>query len=170
MKRSLSRGWILTALALAILLTALPGAIQKIIATRDPYLFTSQFLQDPLARLSGPGRLRFILQPVLASVIGIRDGIRGAPAGNPPFLSGLLFHKTHRMNLLKSALASVRNLVSIAIILDVVSQYIIFREVHPGAALLRGPVLISAPYSLSRAAANRIDREGPRYAPVGRLS
>lgn len=168
MKISFSRSWILTTLALAIVLAAVPGAIQRLIETRDAYLFTRHFFQDLLARLSGPGRMRFILQPALAVFFGIRDGVKDARAGNPPFLSGLLFHKAHRTNLLNSALESVRNLVAIAIILDVASQLIIFREVHPGAALLLGPVLISAPYSLSRATANRVARENPRHAPARR--
>jgi len=65
--------------------------------------------------------------------------------------------------LLRSAFASVRNLVAIAIILDVVSQFLIFHEIHPGAALLLGPVLIAVPYALSRALTNRIvgRRKGP---------
>jgi hypothetical protein len=56
----------------------------------------------------------------------------------------------------KGALSSVSNLIAVAILLDVISQYLIFREIHPGAALILGPVLIALPYSLSRALANRI--------------
>jgi hypothetical protein len=41
-------------------------------------------------------------------------------------------------------------LVSIAIVLDVIFQFIIFDNVHPGAALLLGPVLIAVPYAVSR--------------------
>jgi hypothetical protein len=63
--------------------------------------------------------------------------------------------------------ASVRNLVAIAILLDIISQYLIFREIHPGAALLLGPVLIAAPYSLARALANRVARgHGPATSSV----
>jgi len=47
-------------------------------------------------------------------------------------------------------------LVAIAIILDLICQALILREVHPGAALLLGPVLISVPYSVSRTLVNRI--------------
>lgn len=168
MKISFSRSWILAWLALAILLAAVPGAIQQLIETHDPYLFTRHFFQDLLARLSGPGRLRFIVQPALAVFLGIRDGVKDAHAGSPPFLSGLMFHKTHRLTLFKSALGSVRNLVAIAVILDVASQFIIFREIHPGAALLLGPLLISAPYSLSRATANRVALGNARHTPARR--
>lgn len=158
MKFSLSRSSILTALAILILLAALPGAIQRLLQTGDPYLLTRKFFDDILARLSGAGRLRFILQPTIALLIGRRDGIRDFQTRRPPFLVGLVLHPTHRHDLLRSAFVSVRDLVAIAIILDVVSQLLIFREIRPGAALLVGPVLITFPYSISRALGNRIAR------------
>jgi hypothetical protein len=46
---------------------------------------------------------------------------------------------------------SIADLVATAIILGVTSQFLIFREFHPLAASLVGPVLIAVPYSLSRA-------------------
>ena len=52
----------------------------------------------------------------------------------------------------------IQNLVMIAILLDMISQYLIFREVRPGAALMVGPVLIAIPYSVSRGLSNRIAR------------
>ena len=156
MKISFSRGSVLTAIAIAILVSALPGAIRRVIQSGDPYLFTRRFFADLRARLSGPGRLRFILQPTAAMLLGLRDGKRDSRTRCPPFLSGLFFRRTHRTELLRSAIASVRDLVAIAIILDLISQVLLFREVRPGAALLLGPVLIGVPYSVSRALANRV--------------
>jgi hypothetical protein len=155
---SISRNSILNVVVIAILLAAVPAAIWRLIQTGDPYLFTQRFFADMLARLSGPGRMRFILQPTVAILLGARDGAKDARAGLPPFLWALAFHGTHRRELWRSSLASVRNLVAVAILLDVVSQFFIFREVHPGAALLLGPVLIALPYALSRALTNRIVR------------
>jgi hypothetical protein len=48
-----------------------------------------------------------------------------------------------------------------AIILDVISQYLIFHNVHPAAALLLGSVLIGVPYAASKGLANRIVRRAP---------
>jgi len=64
---------------------------------------------------------------------------------------------------MRSALASVRDLVAVAILLDVAAQLLIFRMVHPGAALLFGPVLIGFPYASSRALTNRIVRQRGRH-------
>jgi hypothetical protein len=162
----ISRSSVLTALAIAILLAALPSATERLVRTGNPYLLTQQFFEDMLARLSGTGRLRFILQPIAAALLGLRDGKKDSQAGCPPFLLGLVYHRAHRSDLLRSAFASVRDLVAIAIIMDVISQFLIFREVHPGAALVLGPVLIAGPYSISRAVANRVARRRSRQAPV----
>jgi hypothetical protein len=156
MKISFSRSSVLTAIAIVILLSALPSAIRRIIQTGDPYLFTWRFFEDLWARFSGPGRLRFILQPTVAVLVGVRDGKRDSRVRCPPFLSGIGFRRIHRPDLWRSGISSVRDLVAIAIILDLICQILIFREIHPGAALLLGPFLIAVPYSLSRMLTNRI--------------
>jgi len=111
-----------------------------------------------LARLTGPGKFRFILQPAMAIIIGVRQGVKDAHANLPPFLWGLVFHALYRRHALRTAFAGVRDLIAIAILLDMISQALIFREVHPGAAVLLGPVLIAVPYSVARSLANRIAR------------
>jgi hypothetical protein len=155
---SISRRWVLGGLVIATLVVLTPRAILRILETGDLYLFTNQFFLDILARLSGPGRLRFVFQPVVAVILGVRSGMKDGSAGLPPFLWALLFHKQHRRELFRSTLASVRNLVAIAILLDLIAQFLIFHEVRPGAALVVGPVLIGVPYVVSRALSNRIWR------------
>jgi hypothetical protein len=166
MKISLSRSAVVTFLAIAILLAALPSAIRRFIQTGSPYLFTRDFFADILARFSGAGRLRFIVQPTVALVIGVRDGIKDARAGHLPFVLELMSRSARKRDILRSAIASVRDLISIAIILDVISQFLIFRRIHPGAALLVGPVLIAIPYAASRALANPLSRKRARSAQV----
>jgi hypothetical protein len=157
---SISRSAVLATITVAILLVAVPGAITKIIETGDPYLFTRQFFYDIVSRLTGPGRLRFIFQPLVATFLGLRDGRRDASAGAPPFLWGLIFNDSYRPRLLRSALASIRDILCVAILLDILSQALIFGfgEIHPGAALVVGPILIAAPYTLARVLANSMTR------------
>jgi hypothetical protein len=111
-----------------------------------------------LARLSGAGRIRFLLQPTVAMLLGSRDGLKDARTGLPSYLCALAFHGEHRRQLLRGAFTSIRELVAVAILLDLLSQFLIFREIHPGAAILLGPVLIGVPYSVSRTFASRIAR------------
>jgi hypothetical protein len=149
---------ILSVFVIAILVAALPRAIMRIIQTGDLYLFTDRFFQDILARLSGPGRLRFIMQPAVAVILGTLGGMKDARSGLPPFLWALVLHNEHRRGLLRSALMSTRNLLAVAILLELISQVLIFHEIRPGAALVIGPVLIGVPYALSRALSNRMWR------------
>jgi hypothetical protein len=97
---SVSRSWILYAIVIAVILATLPGAIRKIVQTGDLYLFTERFFQDILARLSGPGRLRFIVQPTVAILLGIRSGMKDAQGNVPPFFQAFIFHPKHRREML----------------------------------------------------------------------
>ena len=167
--KSKYREWILPIIVVAILLAFTPHALYRVIKNGNVYLFTSDFFGDILARLHGPGRFRFILQPTVAMLLGIRDGRKDAREGGAPFLWALISHNELRPQLLKHMFTSVRNLVSIAILLDLISQYLIFRLVRPGAALILGPVLIAAPYSCARALSNRLARrrsEGGAATPA----
>ena len=155
-----------TGVVIALLLAALPKAILRIIHTGDLYLFTDHFFQDILARMSGPGRLRFILQPMVAIILGTRSGMKDASAGLPPFLWALVLHREHRRELLRTTLTSTQNLLAVAILLDLISQALIFHEIRPGAALVVGPVLIGVPYALSRALSNRWRRHRKPAVPL----
>ena len=154
----LKRENIVPALALLVIAAALPPAIMDTIETGRVYLFSSQFLHELPQRFTGPGRFRFVLQPLLAILLGVRGGLADARAGNPPYLFGLIFHAGQRSELLQSGAAATRTLLSMGIILDVVFQFVIYQEVHPGAAVLIGPILIAFPYALSRALTNRLAR------------
>jgi hypothetical protein len=155
---TLRRDTIVTVLALLVVVVALPFAIVDTFETGRVYLFSRQFIEELPQRFTGPGRLRFILQPMVAIVLGIRGGLRDAKAGNPPFLFGLLFSAGHRRELLRSGVAAIRNLLAFGIILDLVFQVVLYRSVHPGAALVVGPILICFPYALSRALTTRVAR------------
>jgi hypothetical protein len=149
---------VITGLAIVILVAAIPSAVRDTFETGRVYLFSAQFFEELPQRLTGPGRFRFVLQPLVAIFLGWRSGLSDARAGLPPFLYVLLSRGADRKKVLRSGLAAVRDLVAIAIVLDAVSQLLIYRQVHPGAALILGPVLISVPYALARALTGRVLR------------
>ena len=150
------RETIVTALAILVIVAALPFAIAETIETGRVYLFSRQFLEELPQRFTGPGRLRFILQPAIAILLGLRGGLADAKTGNPPFLFGLLFDAGRRRELLRSGVATIRNLLAFGIILDIVFQWVLYGAVHPGAAVLIGPILICAPYAIARALTTRV--------------
>ncbi len=147
---------IVTLLAVLVIAIAVPFAIVDTIETGRVYIFSRQFLEELPRRFTGPGRLRFLLQPMLAIVLGIRGGLADSRRGNPPYLIGLLRRDGPRRELLRSGLAAIRNLVALGIIMDVVFQLVIYHSVHPAAALLIGPILICFPYAVSRALTTRV--------------
>ena len=75
---------ILAGLTLLVLALSLPGSLRNAYDRGGLYLFSRAFLEDIPKRLAGPGRFRFILQPVTAIVLGFamawltrgRDGRR----------------------------------------------------------------------------------------------
>ncbi len=154
----LRRETIVPALALVVILAAIPAAILDTIETGRVYLFSRQFLEELPQRFTGPGHFRFILQPTFAILLGLRGGLADAKSGNPPYLFGLLFDAQHRRELLRSGLNTIGSLLAAGIILDVVFQLVIYGQVHPGAAVVVGPILICIPYATSRALTNRLAR------------
>ena len=129
---TLRRDTIVSVLALLVIVVAVPFASVDTFETGRVYLFSRQFIEELPQRFTGPGRLRFILQPVTAILLGIRGGLRDAKTGNPPYLFGLLFGAERRRELLRSGVAAIRNLVALGIIMDIVFQLIIYHSVHPG--------------------------------------
>jgi hypothetical protein len=152
-RRGLTAG--LALLTGAVLLASAPASLAEAWRRGGFYLFSRDFLEEIPRRLTGPGRFRFLLQPLLASILGVRSGREDARAGRPPFLAGVLFHPDQRKLLLASAFGSIVHLLLMGILLDSLFQWVLFGTSYPGAALVVGPVLITVPYAVARALSNR---------------
>lgn len=144
---------VLTVLALAL---SVPASLRDAWERGGFYLFSREFLEDLPRRLTGPGRLRFLLQPAVAIALGIGAGRSDSRAGRPPYLLALLLGHEARGELVKSAYQSIAHVVLAGILVDSVCQWLILGASYPGAALAVGPVLIALPYALARALANRL--------------
>jgi hypothetical protein len=120
------------------------------------YLFSREFVNDLVARLTGPLHFRFILQPSIAIFLGIRDGLMDAKAGTPPFIYDLIFRPQNRRRQLAAAFHKLLTPIIVATVLDAIAQYLIFRHVRPLHALLVGMFVMGLPYSVARGITNRI--------------
>ena len=149
---------VLAGLTALVLLVSVPGALRDAYDRGGFYLFSQAFLEDLPKRLTGPGRFRFVLQPLVATLLGIRSGVADARAGRPPYLLGLLTDSKQRGELVRDGLGTVANLVLMGILLDSVFQWLILGASYPGPAVIVGPVLITAPYAVARALSNRAGR------------
>lgn len=153
--------WVTLALAgvtLLVLLLSVPGSLREAFERGGFYVFSHAFLEDLPKRLTGPGRFRFVLQPAIATLLGIRSGLADARAGRPPYLLALATDGTRRGELARDGFGTVANLLLMGILLDSVFQWMILGQSYPGAALLVGPVLITTPYAIARALSNRVTR------------
>ena len=113
-------------------------------------------LPDTLgAMLGGPGRMRFLLQPLIAIAMGIRDGRVDAAAGRPPYVFGVLFVHGARKEELMTGLRTLAKPLAVAVLLDAILQYVILRSVRLWHALLAGTILIALPYVVARGLTNR---------------
>ena len=67
--------WVLAGLTVFVLALSVPVSLQYAHEHGGFYLLSSAFLADIPKRLTGPGRFRFILQPLIAILLGIRGGL-----------------------------------------------------------------------------------------------
>ena len=109
-----------------------------------------------LELIAGPGTFRFVIQPVLAILLGVRDGRNDAKSGTPPFLHTLLFDSGKRREALKGGLQAIALPLSLAVALDSILQIYIFGVWRLQWALIVGVCLVGIPYILARGITNRI--------------
>lgn len=116
------------------------------------------FIDGLLARVDGPMSLRLVLQPLMALIFAFRDGRKDAREGRAPYFWALFTDPRHRREMLESGWKSIGKVFVIAIVLDLVFQYIVFHEFRPIGALGAGIVLAIIPYALLRGPVNRLGR------------
>jgi hypothetical protein len=114
------------------------------------------------ARIHGPFHLRFILQPIMAIIIGWRDGKSDALLGVPPYIFEMFTSKGKRRENLRKGLNSIWKPLTIGVVIDIIVQIILFQSVRIFGALLVGGLLIGLPYSLFRGIGNRLNRQSKR--------
>src|SRR5271157_5589698 len=89
-----------------------------------------------LGRVHGPMHFRFILQPLMACIFAVIDGIKDARAGRGPYFWDLFWESGHRRELLRSGWKSVGKIFIVALVLDAVYQFIELHWFYPVEALV----------------------------------
>ena len=109
-------------------------------------------------RPGGPMTLRFILQPVMASVVAAIDGVRDARSGASPYFWSLVTGSEPRGKRLKQGLIATSRIILLGIGMDVAYQVIEFKQFYPGEAAIVAILLAFVPYLLMRGPFARIAR------------
>ena len=119
----------------------------------------TRFVADLVGRVHGPLTFRLILQPLMAAFFAVRDGVKGAREGRPPYFWSLFNSPAaERRRLLQEGWKAVVKVFLLAFVLDVVYQVIVFRWVYPFESLAVSIILAFLPYLLLRGLVNRIAR------------
>ena len=111
---------------------------------------------------SGPLGFRFVLQPVMAATLAVRDGIRDAGAGRSPYFWTVLTNPAERTARLLEGLKATARVILLALAMDAAYQVIVFRRFYLDEAIGIAILLAFVPYLLIRGpverATNRLRR------------
>jgi hypothetical protein len=126
---------------------------------------------DLAERVSGPMTFRLYLQPMMALLFAIRDGVKAAREGRQPFFQSIITDRVNRGALLREGFNAVSRIFFFAIVMDLIYQLIVIHWFYPGEALIVAFTLAFLPYLIFRGVANRIARSLFRRAEeTGRSS
>ncbi len=114
-----------------------------------------EYLQEAT---SGKGSLRFILQPVTATLLGIRAGRRDGSSGARPYFVLLLANRESRRAALADGAKHVSKVFIAAVVVDAILQFLAYGSVRPGWAVTVGVLLAGVPYIIVRGLTNRVMR------------
>lgn len=109
-------------------------------------------------RVGGPMTFRLILQPTMAALLAIRAGLKDAREDRSPYLWHVLTDPIQRARLLHEGWKSIARVFLLAVIMDVIYQWIVARWVYPVEVLIVATVLAVVPYVLLRGPVNRLSK------------
>jgi len=117
-----------------------------------------RFWADIADRLHGPMTFRFYLQPTMALLAALPDGIDDAKHGHSAFFWTDRSDTTVRHGRLKQAAVSTARVVLLGISMDVIYQLRVFDQFYPVEALMMAILLAVIPYFIFRWVVERIAR------------
>jgi len=115
----------------------------------------ARFSQDLADRLTGPMTFRLVLQPLMAIILAVVDGLKDAKSGKPPYLWAVFTHRGHRRESLKHGWKSIGRVFLVALGLDFVYEIIGQPAVYPDEAIIVAIILAIVPYVFLRGLVTR---------------
>ena len=121
----------------------------------------TRFMENMVSRVTGPMKFRLVLQPLMAIIFAFRDGRRDAREGKPAYGLALFTSPGHRRELLHEGWKSVGRIFILALVMEVVYQFIVVKWFYPVEALAVAVVLALVPYLLLRGPISRLFGQKP---------
>ncbi|MCL1635597.1 hypothetical protein M2650_13295 [Luteimonas sp. SX5] len=117
-----------------------------------------RFVENMGDRISGPMKFRLVLQPLMALIFATIGGLADAKAGKTPYFWSLLTQPAHRREMIRDGWKSVGKVFLLALVLDVIYQFVVARFVYPGEAIVVALALAIVPYLIVRGLVTRLAR------------
>ena len=123
-----------------------------------------RILNDLIARLDGPLHFRFFVQPAIATILAVKDGLNDERHRDPAYFVSLFTEPQLRRNLIRDGWRRIARVFFLAVMLDAIYQVIALRWFYPFETLIVAIVLALLPYAVLRGVVNRVWRafEKPR--------
>jgi hypothetical protein len=118
----------------------------------------TRFWDQLIAQPSGPLAFRLILQPIMATILAILDGLKDARVGRPPYSWTILSDPSQRAAYLREGLKRLSRVIVFALVMDAIYQFMVLGRFYLGEALVTAFVLAVLPYLLIRGPVDRIAR------------
>jgi hypothetical protein len=117
-----------------------------------------RYIESLFARLDGPLHFRLIMQPAMAAIFAVIDGVKDAKLGRPAYFWAVVSNPAQRSELLKLGWKRIGKIFILAVILDVIYQLKVTHWVYPGETLTVAILLAIVPYLVLRGPINRLIR------------
>ena len=118
-----------------------------------------RFLPDLIGRTEGPMTFRFYLQPAMAVIAALGDGVRDAKSGRPAYLMNLFRYgdRAERVRLWQEGVRAVARILVLGVAMDVIYQFKVFGSFRsPLQTIVIVVALAFVPYLLLRGPIGRV--------------
>lgn len=109
-----------------------------------------RFWSDIFDRFGGPMTFRVFLQPIMAGVAALHDGMKDAREGHKSFFWTAWRHPSQQTGRLREGLISVARVMLLAICIDVIYQLRELDDFYPAEAVIIAVLLAVIPYFIFR--------------------
>src|SRR5215469_11649114 len=101
---------------------------------------------DLFERSDAPVRFRLFLQPLMAAIVAIRDGLKDARTGRSPYFWTVLRDPHRRTRRLNEGLNGTARIILLAVAMDTIYQIIVLKQFYPTEAVGIAVLLAFVPY------------------------
>jgi hypothetical protein len=122
----------------------------------------ARFWRDLVERTADAMKFRLALQPTMAAILAIRDGLKYASTGHPPYFTTKVLRDPRERGRLREGLVvglnATAKILVVGLIMDGIYQACVLRTFYPFEALVVALLLGFVPYAIIRGLVVRMER------------